>query len=60
MGSIVEEAETYALAIGIMSGRFTYAEGYRRHLHLGFASAEADPLSEALADKAWRDPAYLR
>ncbi len=60
MGSIVEEAETYALAIGKISGRFTYAEGYRRHLHLGFAGAEADPLGEALADKVWRDPAYLR
>jgi LmbE family N-acetylglucosaminyl deacetylase len=31
-------------AIGQMSGRFDYAEGWRRHLHLGFCDADADPL----------------
>jgi hypothetical protein len=25
-----------------------YAEGWRRHLHLGYASTDIDPLSEAL------------
>jgi len=60
MGSIVEEADANALTIGRMSGRFTHAEGYRRHLHLGFAGALDDPLCDVLADKAWRDPAYLR
>jgi len=34
--------------VGAMSGRFPYAEGWRRHLHLGFCSPEADPLRAAL------------
>ncbi len=33
---------------GQMSGRFEYAEGWRRHLHLGFCDAADDPLSQAL------------
>ena len=33
---------------GQMSGRFEYAEGWRRHLHLGFCDADDDPLSQAL------------
>ncbi len=35
--------------VGRMSGRYQYAEGWRRHLHLGFCSPEADPLRQALA-----------
>jgi hypothetical protein len=34
--------------VGRMSGRFEYAEGWRRHLHVGFGGAEDDPLSQAL------------
>lgn len=30
--------------VGRMSGRFEYAEGWRRHLHLGFCGPEDDPL----------------
>ncbi len=30
--------------IGDISGQFEYAEGWRRHLHLGFCSEDADPL----------------
>ena len=37
--------------VGRLSGRFEYAEGWRRHLHLGFCSEDADPLSEALGDR---------
>lgn len=33
-------------AIGEMSGNFKYAEGWRRHLHLGFCDVDADPLKE--------------
>ncbi len=35
---------------GVLSGRFEYAEAFRRHLHLGFSSANFDPLLRALAD----------
>ena len=34
--------------IGEMSGEFSYAEGWCRHLHLGFCDAAADPLRMAL------------
>jgi LmbE family N-acetylglucosaminyl deacetylase len=46
--SYVESMRVMSREVGAMSGRFEYAEGWRRHLHLGFCSAEDDPLSEAL------------
>ena len=36
-------------AVGRMSQRFQYAEGWRRHLHVGFGAEQYDPLCEALA-----------
>ena len=36
--------------IGRMSDSFEYAEGWRRHLHLGFADEEFDPLCDILGD----------
>lgn len=36
---------------GRMSGLFEYAEGWRRHLHLGFCDEQDDPLREALHDR---------
>jgi LmbE family N-acetylglucosaminyl deacetylase len=37
--------------VGGMSGEFTYAEGWRRRLHLGFGAEDDDPLSQVLG--AW-------
>lgn len=37
--------------VGHMSGVFQYAEGWRRHLHLGFCDKEDDPLRVALKGK---------
>ncbi len=37
--------------VGRMSGQFEYAEGWRRHLHLGFCGPDDDPLRAALADR---------
>ena len=34
--------------MGEMSGKFEYAEGWRRHSHLGFSAREIDPLGETL------------
>ena len=35
-------------AVGLMSARFEYAEGWQRHSHLGFAAEQFDPLTDAL------------
>jgi LmbE family N-acetylglucosaminyl deacetylase len=34
--------------VGEMSGRFEYAEGWTRHLHLGFCDKDSDPLVDVL------------
>ena len=36
---------------GRMSGMFRFAEGWRRHLHLGYCGEKDDPLNEALKGK---------
>jgi LmbE family N-acetylglucosaminyl deacetylase len=41
-------------AVGRMSGKFPFAEGWRRHLHLGFCGPDDDPLCEALGDQIVR------
>jgi hypothetical protein len=40
--------EDMAREVGRMSKRFKLAEGWRRHLHLGFCGPAADPLRDAL------------
>ena len=40
--------------VGQLSGRFEYAEGWRRHLHLGFCAAGDDPLASTLDDRCYR------
>jgi LmbE family N-acetylglucosaminyl deacetylase len=37
--------------VGRMSSIFKYAEGWRRHLHLGFCAKDDDPLKEALKER---------
>ena len=44
--------------IGRLSGRFAYAEGWRRHLHLGFSAKEIDPLKDALGEQCLINEAY--
>ena len=48
MDSYLVEMDSMSRAIGKMSGRFEHAEGWRRHLHLGFSAREIDPLTEVL------------
>jgi LmbE family N-acetylglucosaminyl deacetylase len=48
MGSYLAAMDAMSQAVGRMSGQFHHAEGWRRHLHLGFSAAEADPLEDAL------------
>ena len=49
MESYLYAMEDICREVGAMSGRFEYAEGWRRRSHLGFCAEEADPLSAALA-----------
>jgi len=51
LDSYLTAMEVMSREVGRMSGRFIYAEGWRRHLHLGFCGEHADPLSDALGDK---------
>ncbi len=51
LDSYLISMEEMSKEVGSMSGTFEYAEGWRRHLHLGFCTPEADPLTEALGGK---------
>lgn len=58
VGSYVQEMEQMAAEVGGMCGRYAFAEGWRRHSHLGFCASGADPLTALLGDACWTDPAY--
>ncbi|HTM52683.1 MAG TPA: PIG-L family deacetylase [Pirellulales bacterium] len=40
--------------LGQLSGRFEYAEGWRRHYHVGFCGPQDDPLAVALGSRLAR------
>jgi LmbE family N-acetylglucosaminyl deacetylase len=46
--------------VGRLSARFRYAEGWRRHSHLGFCSEDADPLADALGKRIAVNRQYRR
>jgi LmbE family N-acetylglucosaminyl deacetylase len=48
LNSFLLAMEDLSLAVGRLSKKFKYAEGWRRHLHFGYCSPDADPLAEAL------------
>ncbi len=50
LDSYLTTMEDMSRHVGVMSGRFEYAEGWRRHLHLGFCAEDADPLADLLGD----------
>ena len=60
MNSYLLAVEDMSLAVGRMSKRFKYAEGWRRHLHFGFCGPEADPLAQALGKNYLVNKAYER
>ena len=49
MSAYLSEMQALVREVGGMSGRFEYAEGWRRHLHLGFCEANDDPLTHSLS-----------
>jgi LmbE family N-acetylglucosaminyl deacetylase len=46
MNSYLQAMEDIAVKVGEMSKIFNYAEGWRRHLHVGFCTEDADPLKD--------------
>lgn len=60
MNSYLRAMDSMSREVGRMSRRFCHAEGWRRHLHLGFGPAEADPLHELLGKDYRVNRAYER
>lgn len=58
MDSYLVSMDESALEVGRRSGKFRYAEGWRRHLHLGFSTKDVDPLAEVLGDAYLVNEAY--
>jgi LmbE family N-acetylglucosaminyl deacetylase len=48
MNSYLKTMENMSAELGRISRKFKFAEGWRRHLHLGFCAEDADPLRDAL------------
>ena len=60
MDSYLLAMDAMSLAVGKMSGRFRHAEGWRRHLHLGFSASDSDPLADALGRNYLLNDGYER
>ena len=51
INSYLQAMEVQDRGVGRLSGKFKFAEGWRRHLHLGFTSEDIDPLAEVRGEK---------
>jgi N-acetylglucosamine malate deacetylase 1 len=49
LDSYLHKMHELAREVGAMSGRYECAEGWRKHLHMGFCGPDDDPLRDALA-----------
>ena len=58
MDSYLVSMDEASRAVGRLSAGYEFAEGWRRHLHLGFSTKEIDPLRDALADCSVVDEIY--
>ena len=50
LNSYLATMRSMSAEVGAMSGRFRYAEGFRRHNHLGFSESRIDLLKDLLDD----------
>ncbi len=57
MGSYLKHMESMMKRVGEQSGKFTYAEGWRPHSHMGFCAREDNPLKDALGGAYFHEPA---
>jgi LmbE family N-acetylglucosaminyl deacetylase len=60
MDSYLQVMDEMSLALGTMSRQFEHAEGWRRHLHLGFSARDRDPLREVLGSDCFANQKYAR
>lgn len=60
MNSYLQQMEDMSREVGAMSRRFRFAEGWRRHSHMGYCAPDADPLRDALGRKYRVNQAYER
>jgi len=51
MDSYLKTMREAAAAVGRLSGRYRYAEGWRRHSHVGFSRNDGNPVAELLRDR---------
>ncbi len=49
LGSYIIEMENICRETGSLSGCYEYAEGWRRHYHLGFCQKDSNPLTDSLS-----------
>jgi LmbE family N-acetylglucosaminyl deacetylase len=56
--SYLKAMDSMSLEVGRMSRKFKHAEGWRRHLHLGYCGPNDDPLVEALGKDCLLNRAY--
>ena len=52
MDSYLNAMDAFSAEVGRMSGKYKYAEGWRRHAHLGFCAEADDPLRDLLDNAA--------
>ena len=62
MDSYIHTMEGICRQVAAMYGNsdVEYAEGFRRHLHLGMSAEDGDPLSDILGDRVKSNYGYLR
>ncbi len=60
INSYLQTMDDFGQELGQLSGRFQFAEGWRRHLHYGFCGPDTDPLSVALGSKHLINADYER
>jgi len=60
LDSLSGKIDEMARAVGKLSRKFQFAEGWRRHLHYGFSATEVDPLREALGKDYLVNKVYER
>ena len=58
MDSYLKVMQDFCAELGERSGKFKFAEGFRRHSWMGYSAREIDPLGEALGEDLALNPNY--